>query len=263
MGITRRHLLLSGLGGAALTLLGDTGGLTVPPTDMSPVGNMVWPAVAPHRGGLATHPEGTMQAYKALARDFPGYGLEMDVRQLKDKALVIFHDKTVDRVAAGSQTGRPEDMTTAQWRQLRIKDPNGGPPAPAAFLNDILAEFGGTDTILLTELKTRPAINDFIRTLWPYRDQVIACCFTVSVVSVFVRAGFQTQQLVSDPTKPFVGGVQNVGILNTKASKAFCNYAHAEGVRVWVWGDDMDLGRDKASLMANGVDGFIPNDPRP
>lgn len=263
MAVTRRNLLLSGLGGATLALLGCTDDVAIPAKDTTPVATMEWPAVAPHRGGLAIYPENTTQAFKAMVRDYPNYGLEMDVRQLKDGALVIFHDNTVDRITAGNETGRPEDMNTAQWKKLRVKDPSGGPPEPVIFLDEALAEFGGTDTVMLIELKAYPAVSKYIEAVWPYRGQVIACCFNPEVGGILVRSGLQTQQLFSNTSKPFVEGVQHVGVLNTKATKEFCARAHAAGARVWVWGDSMDMGRDKATLMASGVDGFMPDDPRP
>lgn len=68
-----------------------------------------------HRGGLDTHPENTLPAFKNAV----GAGVQMmefDIQFSKDSMLVIMHDETVDRTTNGS--GRISDLTLAQIRQL-------------------------------------------------------------------------------------------------------------------------------------------------
>src|SRR5699024_2649917 len=134
---------------------------------------------------------------KDVRGNHPGQPIEFDVRGLKDGTPVIIHDATVDRTS--TSTGKVADMTPAQWSALRIKNPAGG-TVPATTLDQVIAEFGGTDTVLVPELKDSTIINQFIQKLWPYRHQVIAQAFNPDDVSRLVRSGFRTLQLTSTPT---------------------------------------------------------------
>lgn len=218
-----------------------------------------YPAVAAHRCGAALYAECTLTGAKAVNETDPDVILEFDVQQLKDGTFVIIHDDTIDRVAAGGKTGKVADMTTAQWKQLRIKSPNGGDPAPATFLSDMLDEFGHTDTIMMIELKA-PNVDKFIETLWPYRGQVIAQSFDDTVTSRLARSGLSTIQLVSGTSTPtIVDGVDAVGMhkdrLNTTTAKRITD----TGVKLWTWGASLKIS-DPAYLKL-GVDGFLVDDP--
>jgi glycerophosphoryl diester phosphodiesterase len=51
-----------------------------------------------HRGAAATHPENTLQSFRA-AHDAGAHWVEMDVRLAADGAPVVIHDPTLERVA--------------------------------------------------------------------------------------------------------------------------------------------------------------------
>src|SRR4051812_14686979 len=54
-----------------------------------------------HRGGMDTHPENTIPAFKnAVAQGVQM--IEFDIQFSRDSALVIMHDETVDRTTNGS-----------------------------------------------------------------------------------------------------------------------------------------------------------------
>ena len=68
-----------------------------------------------HRGGLDTHPENTMPAFKnAIAAGVQM--IEFDIHLSKDNELVIMHDDTVDRTTNGS--GNIADLTLADIKRL-------------------------------------------------------------------------------------------------------------------------------------------------
>jgi glycerophosphoryl diester phosphodiesterase len=68
-----------------------------------------------HRGGMDTHPENTIVAFKnAIAAGVQM--IEFDIQFSKDSVLVIMHDETVDRTTNG--TGRISGLTLAQIKQL-------------------------------------------------------------------------------------------------------------------------------------------------
>ena len=226
--------------------------------DTGPAVNIDYPTIAAHRGGKALHPENTLTAFKATAENHPGMPLEMDVMALKDGTLVLSHDTTVDRVAVNA-TGKVADMTRTQWARLRIKHPNGGAPAPASTLDEVVTEFEDTNTPLVIELKAPTAIDQFTETLWPIKDQVIVQSFDTKIASRLARSGLHTLQLSGELPDPIVKGVEHVGISNKNVTKQFVDNAHNQGVKVWVWGDDVT-----ASMLdtdTRGVDGFIANNP--
>ena len=231
------------------------------PSGDTPVSTMEYPAVAPHRGGLALHPENTMEAFKATAEQYPDMALEMDVQRLADGALVVFHDATVKRVAAGGETKPVDQFTTAEWRKLRIKHPQGGPSAPAAFLSDVFDEFAGTGTVLMIECKGADMRDDFIEAVWPHRDQVIAVPkgYGSPDAPTFIKSGLNTQLPVKDETTPIIDGLNSVVVGASAVTKTMTDDAHSKGAKVWVWGDNLTI--NDPELLDKGVDGFIPDNP--
>lgn len=68
-----------------------------------------------HRGGMATHPENTLPAFREALR-LGAHMIEFDVRFTKDGVLALMHDATVDRTTDGK--GRFADMTLAQLQRI-------------------------------------------------------------------------------------------------------------------------------------------------
>ena len=71
--------------------------------------------VAAHRGASASHPENTMEAFRA-AIEMGVDQIETDVRITADGELVLIHDATVDRTTNG--TGKVAQMTLAELKAL-------------------------------------------------------------------------------------------------------------------------------------------------
>lgn len=88
--------------------------------------------------------EGCRQSYERGLR-----GFEVDIRLTKDDQLVLMHDADAARTTKGS--GKIEDLTLSEVRELRTKD--HGVPVPA--MADLVAYFKDKpDVMLLLELKT-------------------------------------------------------------------------------------------------------------
>jgi glycerophosphoryl diester phosphodiesterase len=68
-----------------------------------------------HRGGMATHPENTLPAFREALR-LGAHMIEFDLRLTRDGALALMHDARVDRTTDG--TGRFSDMTLDELRRL-------------------------------------------------------------------------------------------------------------------------------------------------
>lgn len=72
--------------------------------------------VGAHRGGADLWPENTVYAYEQCAAIGPDVLLEADVYTTADGALVVLHDRTVDRTTDGN--GSIVDLTFTQVRAL-------------------------------------------------------------------------------------------------------------------------------------------------
>lgn len=252
MGVDRRTLLLSALGVVSLSLVSDVSLLAQPSPPPHSADSLQYPALAAHRGGPAVNPEATVEAFRNIRDNHPGMLLEMDVHQLKDGALVLWHDVDVD--------GTPvANMTTKQWKKVTVPRPSGG-TAPAPFLNEVLTEFGNTDITMFVELKAKPALHDFIATIWPYRSNIITQTFDAVLTSVLVRSGFQALQLSSSKQPPIVPGAYGIGVGHTALTLETIDRAHDAGQYVWAW-----TVNDQAritELFNMGVDGVMSDDPR-
>lgn len=257
--MTRRGLLTFGIVGIGLAVGGCSKMLKQVKGKEAPVLALSYPAMAAHRGGLSLYPESTMKAFANVADEFPQAVLELDVRQLADGALAVFHDEEVDRIAVDAR-GAVAKKDTGQWRNLRIKDPQGGTAEPPALLEEVLDEYGGSPRVLMIERKGSTSLDDFLEALRPICDQVIVQDTTVENVRSMVAAGFKTLQLTSESDVVFVDGIYALGVFSAVIDTDLCQRGHDVGVHVWAWGDDVVMG--DATLIEQGVDGFIVNNPR-
>lgn len=223
---------------------------------MGPADTMGFPVVSAHRGGMTLYPENTLTAFKAIRDKYPEQPIEFDVRGLKDGTAVIHHDATIDRTA--TTTGTLADLTKTQWANVRINNPSGR-SVPATTLDEVLAEFGGTNSVLVPELKDSTIADTFIEKLWPYREQVVAQAFGTADAARLAKSGFKTLQLLKAPG-PIVDGVYAVGINHTTITQGFIDDAHNQGATVWAWTVN-DQPRIN-TLIGMGVDAIITNDPR-
>ncbi len=92
--------------------------------------------VGAHRGAMGYAPENSLAAFEravACGTD----RCEFDVRLSADGHVVVMHDETVERTTGG--TGRVDQMTLAELRQLRLEDSDEPVPTfdeAAACLRD-------------------------------------------------------------------------------------------------------------------------------
>lgn len=105
------------------------------------------PAVA-HRGGTENYAENSRNAFRR-AENIGVPLWEADARVDADGHWWVLHDETVDRVTDG--TGRLDQMTTAQVRQLRTADGQ-----PLLALDDLANDVAVDRAKLFLELKITP-----------------------------------------------------------------------------------------------------------
>ena len=75
--------------------------------------------VSAHRGRAGDDPENSIASMAAVLTQAPAI-MEVDVRSTKDGALVLLHDKTLDRETTCE--GPLEDVTLAEFKQCRLRD---------------------------------------------------------------------------------------------------------------------------------------------
>jgi glycerophosphoryl diester phosphodiesterase len=96
-----------------------------------------------HRGASAYAPENTMAAFR-LAAEMGITEIETDVGYTRDGAILLFHDKTLDRTTNG--TGSPGDYTLAELKALdagswgKHPTPEGSHEPPVSWTRDYTGE---------------------------------------------------------------------------------------------------------------------------
>jgi glycerophosphoryl diester phosphodiesterase len=99
----------------------------------------IWPAVVAHRGASTTHPENTLEAFRA-AVDVGVDFVELDVRLTVDGEIVVIHDFDVSRTTDGA--GLIHEMTVDEVKGL---DASGGLRAghTVPTFEEVLGELSG------------------------------------------------------------------------------------------------------------------------
>ena len=86
-----------------------------PTTWAFPTGALRVPLIIAHRGGVASAPENTLPAFQS-AFEHGADGIELDVRMTRDSQLVVYHDRSLDRI--GGRRGLVSNATLAEMRAL-------------------------------------------------------------------------------------------------------------------------------------------------
>ena len=89
------------------------------PTWDFPPGSRSSPLVIAHRGDVSNAPENTLPAFQS-AYDSGADGIELDVRLTRDNQLVVFHDRSLNRIG-----GRRGLVTNATLEEMRSLDAGG------------------------------------------------------------------------------------------------------------------------------------------
>jgi glycerophosphoryl diester phosphodiesterase len=239
-------------------ILASVLGVATPEPQTGAVDTITYPNISAHRGGKTVYPENTLAAFRQVVANHPGQMLEFDVRYLKDGTAVVIHNATID--ATATTTGKVADMTLAQWRKVRIKNPAGG-SVPTSTLQEVLDEFAGTGVVMEPELKDHDQADRFIEQLWPYRHDLIVQSTNLANLRRFVKSGFHTLQVTSVPeTVDIIPGIYALAVRYTVLTPAIVDKIHAKGLPVWAWTPNTQT--EVTNLINMGVDSICTDDPR-
>lgn len=120
-----------------------------------------------HRGLSSEAPENTVKAFE-LAGEAGFWGAETDIRMTSDGEFVAMHDTTFKRMCGKDK--RPEDMTAAEIRDLKIvsgnnysKYKNDSKATEVAFLEDYLEVCKKYDMVPVIEIKMEYTTNGRVK----------------------------------------------------------------------------------------------------
>lgn len=198
------------------------------------------PLVSHHRGGPAPgYPENAIETMDNALRY--GFGLmEVDVAQLKDGALVLMHDDTLDRTTTGE--GAIGEKTLADIQKLRLVDNNGQPTAfKVPTLREALAWSVGK-AILTLDIKRG---TDFAKVAEEVKaagaeDYAVAITYSLEQAQAFHKIAPWMMQTVSMYDMEDIAAVKASGIAHDKiiawtgtrlGTREFYAAVHAEGWR--------------------------------
>lgn len=212
-----------------------------------------------HRGASATHPENTLDAFRAAA-DQGAHGIELDVRRTADDVLVIAHDAhlpsgevirelTADQLPASVPTlAEAFEACADLWINVEIKNLPEDPDYDAEHglsiaVAGVVLAYQATDRVVVSsfDIGSLDRVRDMDPTIplgWLVWGQADPGALIDRVVGHQLQAIHPHDMLVD---------------------AAFVRRAHTAGLEVNVWTvDDPDRIRELARL---GVDGIITNTP--
>ncbi|MEW6063296.1 MAG: glycerophosphodiester phosphodiesterase family protein [Nanoarchaeota archaeon] len=225
------------------------------------------PLIIAHRGGSAYEPENTLKAFRKAIKlkvDF----IEFDVRLTKDKKLIVFHDRRVDRLTAGK--GYVKDLCFRDIRRLGV----GGEkiPTPEEAVKLIKNKVG-----IIIELKDRGCEKKIVNLIRKNNlKNVIVVSFdkkiikTIKKIDKALRTGLifsmypfnhhRVRRLVYDPIKSTSKiGADEIFYYYRYTTKKLVKMAHDNGFKINVW--TIDNTRMMKKFIEMGVDGVATNRP--
>ena len=127
-----------------------------------------------HRGASEYCPENTMMSFYTGMK-MGANGIETDVRKTKDQVLILFHDKTLDRVTNGK--GNVSDFTFEEISKLLVA--KQGLVDKIVTLEDFLAHFCFRDITFAIELKEDGIEKEVLDLVEKYnvQDKVVITAF--------------------------------------------------------------------------------------
>lgn len=244
------------------------------------------PLVIAHRGGAGLAPENTLNAFENSARLGVDV-LELDVHASSDGALVVIHDRTVDRTTDG--TGRVNALSLAEIKRLDAGfrfSPDGGQSFPlrgrgvrVPTLEEVFAAFPEAKFNIEPKQHEPSLVAPLCEMITARKmtEKVVVASFNQTLMDEFRRAcpKVATGAGPSEVTKfltlyktgltesfsPSMQALQipeNAGWLNV-VNPDFIKAAHERNLKVHVW--TINNTDDMKRLIEMGVDGIMTDYP--
>jgi glycerophosphoryl diester phosphodiesterase len=223
--------------------------------------------ITAHRGASAVAPENTLVAYKKAIEMGADYA-ELDVRQTKDGAIVLMHDKTVHRTTGVK--GFVWDFTLEELKQLDAGSWFGeefrGEPIPTLVEVIRLVKGRMKLNIEIKISENEPGIAqkvvDIVRAENFSRDCMITSFDKETVETVMeIAPDLETGLIFDKEYRPdvFEGSWEILSSDYELVDAEFMRLARISRKKVYVW--TVNDGEEMLRLIGLGVDGIITNKP--
>jgi len=122
-----------------------------------------WLCASPvaHRGfhdNDSDYPENSLAAFERAVKN--GYSIELDVRLLKDSEVVVFHDKSLERMT--KHEGLIKDYDSDRIRSLKLLESQQTIP----LLSDVLGAVGGRVPLIIEVKNEDHRVGPLEKALW-------------------------------------------------------------------------------------------------
>ena len=219
-----------------------------------------------HRGASGRFPENTLASFRG-AIDAGADMCELDVQSTRDGAVIVMHDKTIDRTTDGR--GLLNALTLAQVKSVNIRNGRGRSPTGehVPTLDEVFALTRGRCelNIELKEDGIEAAVCSAIKENGEV-DRSIVSSFDwkalekVHKIEPKIRIGVladrgANKMLAAASELKAVAVHPRYSLVNAP----FCVEAHRRGFHVYVW--TVDDEQAMWTLLDRGVDGIMTNYP--
>jgi glycerophosphoryl diester phosphodiesterase len=235
------------------------------------------PFVSAHRGGATKgYPENCIATFEHTLSVTPSL-LEIDPRYAANGAIVVHHDATLDRTTTGK--GPIRDMSIADLKSLRLKDPSGTVTEFTIPTLDEVIRWAKGKTILVLDQKdvpTRVRVQKISEHQAEAYVMIIANTFKDAVECHSINPNVMMEVMIPSLEKaeqfdklgiPWQHVIAFVGHVPPK-DRSLCDYIHSKGAscmvgssrnvdRKWIEGQvsrPEDLEADYRTLLSVGAD---------
>ncbi|MBO5285783.1 MAG: hypothetical protein J6B16_02675 [Clostridia bacterium] len=216
-----------------------------------------------HRGASEYAPENTMLSFM-LGETMGANGIETDVHQTKDGALVLFHDDNLKRVTGVN--GFVYDYTLAELKNMLVTV--NGLSDKICTLDEFLSVFASKKIHLAIELKQANIEKQVIDTLKKYgvQNKTVITSFEYDFLLNVINYApdFKTGYLTTDTSDEILNRLKKDGFYEICphadcVDESFIKKAHGLGLNVRAWGvKNVDVMKRAYDV---GVDGMTVNFP--
>lgn len=201
-----------------------------------------------HRGYKKNSLENRIESFKNAIDDDYFSGFELDIRESKDKKIVVIHDAFIDRVT--TKTGLVKNKTSHELKKLGIP-----------LLEDVLKL--KTDKIILIEIKDYEMnLDNLVELLNKYKKRnIYVYSFSSKVIKKlmkykpFFKLGIINTIINSEKN---YDKYDFIGLYKHILTNELTQYFLSRKIEVFVWGlmdhiylDDSYLYKDKLYLIVN------------
>lgn len=217
-----------------------------------------------HRGASEYMPENTLLSFYTGVY-MKANGIETDIRRTADGILVLFHDKTLERV-----TGDPrsvEECTLDELMELEVK--KDGYTDKIAVFEDFLQKFAFRDITFAIELKGAGVERDTADLLRKYglEKKAVITSFKLDYIKNFVayapefEFGLLTKEVTPELEAELLAlGATEICPLATLMTAEDVDRWHSMGLRVRAWGiKDEEIMKHVVDIGADGMTCNFPD----